>query len=178
MFISQLVLAVGILISGYAFPAAAASESRVRGSHPSLVHLLFEGERRSATFRDVLGRLEASDVIVYVEAGGVGHGMDGGLQFVTATSLTRYLRVTMRLDLPAAALVALLGHELRHALEVAENAAVRDQDSFRQFYERWGTATHRGDVVTYDTEAAVTTGLRVALELQASVKTAVATTSR
>ena len=174
MFISQLVLAVGILISGYAFPAAAASESRVRGSHPSLVHLLVEGERRSATFRDVLGRLEASDVIVYVEAGGVGHGMDGGLQFVTATSLTRYLRVTMRLDLPAAALVALLGHELRHALEVAENAA----DSFRQFYERWGTATHRGDVVTYDTEAAVTTGLRVALELQASVKTAVATTSR
>ncbi len=178
MFISQLGLAVGILFSGHALPAAAAPESRVRVLHPMLVHVLVEGERRSATFRDVRGRLEASDVIVYVEGGRTGHGMDGGLQFVTATSSTRYLRVTMRLDLPAAGLVALLGHELRHALEVAEHAAIRDQDSFRQFYERWGTATHRGDVVTYDTEAAVTTGLRVALELRVPVRTAVATTSR
>jgi len=32
--------------------------------------------------------------------------------------------------------------------------------------------------VTYDTEAAVTTGLRVALELRVPVRTAVATTSR
>lgn len=146
--------------------AAADPEARVRASHPRLAQLLEEGEQRSATLRDLIARLQLSDVIVHLESAPPGHPMDGGMQFVGAVALTRYVRVTLRTDLPADALMALIGHELRHAVEVAENADIRDERSFRNFYEERGRPSHKGRSVTYDTRAAVEAGQRVAVELR------------
>lgn len=166
MFTFRPVAAACALITVLAASAAADPGPRVRSSHPRLARLLAVGERQSATFRDLLRRLQASDVIVHVEEAPPGRVVDGGLQFVTSTALARYLRVTMRLDLHTIDLVALLGHELRHAVEVAEHGEVRDESSFRRYYEATGLLTHRGSLVTYDTRAAVVAGQRVAIELR------------
>lgn len=167
MFIARLVLTVCFLSGGLALPSAADLDCRVRASHPHIVRLLATGEQGSATFRDLLERLQASDVIVHVEAAAPGHGIDGSLQFVTASGSTRYLRVSIRLDLRTSELVALLGHELRHAVEVAERVDVRDELAFRRLYEEAGRPTRRGRRrVTYDTRAAIVAGQRVAIELR------------
>jgi len=165
MLITRLVAAC-LLVTFVPVPVLADPETRVRCSHPRLRHLLTEGHHRSATFRDLVARLQASDVIVHVEAAPPGHFVDGGLQFVTATASTRYVRVTLRTDLPMGENVALLGHELRHAVEVAEAPGIRDEASFQRFYDAVGRPHQRGRMLTYDTRAAIETGLRVALELR------------
>lgn len=147
-------------------PVTADPGSRVRASHPRLARLLMAGEQRSATFRDLVGRLQQSDVIVHLEGAPPTHPIDGGMQFVGTAALTRYVRVTVRTDLPADELMALIGHELRHAVEVAENSEIQDQWSFERYYLGRGRPTHRGHTVTYDTRAAVEAGRRVAAELR------------
>ena len=167
MFIARLVAAC-LLVTVITVPVFADPETRVRCSHPRLLHLLSEGHHRSATFRDLVDRLQASDLIVHVEAAPPGHFVDGGLQFVTATAFTRYVRVTVRADLPMAENIALLGHELMHAVEVADASGVRDELSFHHHYESIGRPNHRGRVLLYDTRAAIETGLRVAVEWRAT----------
>ena len=116
--------------------AGANPESRVRATHPRLAGLLTAAEHRSATFRNLVDRLNASDVIAHLEHAPPGHPIDGGLQFVASTGSTRYLRVTVRIDVPPEQLMALIGHELRHAVEVAESPRIRDETSFRHYYKR------------------------------------------
>jgi len=166
MFIRLITSTILTVLALTPLPALADLGSRLRASHPHLVYLLSVGEHRSPTFRNLIGRLEESDVIVHFESAPPEFAVDGGLQFVASTAFTRYLRVTLRTDLPAEELIALLGHELRHAVEVAESPEVRDELSFRRFYQIRGRATNRGRTVTYDTRAAIETGLRVAQELR------------
>ena len=87
---------------------------------------------------------------------------------LTTTAFTRYVRVTVRADLPMAENIALLGHELMHAVEVADASGVRDELSFHHHYESIGRPNHRGRVLLYDTRAAIETGLRVAVEWRAT----------
>jgi hypothetical protein len=168
MSIFRIATAILVLLAATPVPVMADADSRVRAAHPRLVRLLSLGEQRSATFRELMGRLQASNVIVHFEVAPPGHPIDGGLQFVASTAITRYLRVTLRTDLPANELMALMGHELRHAVEVAESPGIRDEASFRRYYEQRGRPTQRDRMVTYDTRAAVEAGLRVALELRTS----------
>ena len=60
---------------------------------------------------------------------------------------------------------AILGHELMHAVEVANDDGVRDQCSFRRLYVRIG---HSRDGQTFDTRAAQDAGARVLDELRGS----------
>ena len=52
-------------------------------------------------------------------------------------------------------LVALLGHELQHAVEVADDGTVNSEEALRGLYERIGIRTSRD---TYDSRAAQMTG--------------------
>jgi hypothetical protein len=75
----------------------------------------------------------------------------------------RYLRIQIAVAARGNELIALVGHELQHALEVAESPGVRDEPSLMALYEAIGhgeQGRHR-----YDTMAAQNTGRRVRLEL-------------
>ena len=75
----------------------------------------------------------------------------------------RYLRIQVTGHPQSNEMIALVGHELRHALEVAESPAVRDQASLIALYERIG---HRSSGAHhYDTVAAQDTGRQVRAEL-------------
>ena len=137
--------------------------ARVRGVTSFVTQLLADASRRSPTFASLVAALEKTDVIVHVEE--VIHlapRTEGRLMFTVATGGVRYLRVQVLRGMAPSHLMSVIGHELQHAVEVAEHRDVRDIASFVALYERIGERGHRGQ---YDTAAARTAGQRVRNEL-------------
>ena len=112
---------------------AAARLSRIRPANPRLAALLAEGLARSTTFSRLVEALERSDLFVYLDTGSL--SVPSQLQFAVATSAGRYVRITLN-DGPQLEdhLVAWLGHELQHAVEVAGAPTVRTPATLKRFY--------------------------------------------
>jgi hypothetical protein len=127
------------------------------------------GLRGSATFRDLVDRINASDVVVYVTAASIDlpSGIDGRLTFVCAAGGFRYVLVRVNSQLPAARLVSLLGHELQHAREIADSGWIVDPPSLAREYARsLGYRSNRqGAQQMFDSAAAVRAGEQVLREL-------------
>jgi hypothetical protein len=141
-----------------------APERRVRSTNPRLQTLLLEGARRSPTFASLVAALDGTNVIVYIETVlSLSKGTLGRITIVPIAGSHRYLRIQIRPDLTQHEAIALLGHELKHAVEVAQDASVRDDAGMIRLYERIGHSTG-GDHV-YDTAAAQNAGRQVRREL-------------
>jgi len=76
----------------------------------------------------------------------------------------RYVRIQIALRGAPDDAIAILGHELQHAIEVAQEVSVNGQDELAALYRRIGTRS--GDKV-YDTVAAQEVGRLVRRELLA-----------
>jgi hypothetical protein len=122
--------------------------------------LLEVGMTSSPTFQRLVTRLDHSDVIVYVDVTvDVPPHFVGMLRFLTMTKSSRFLVVRLnRMLAPGAALVGILGHELQHAVEVADAKDVTSAEGLGRLYRRIGVDTGPG---MYDTEAARQTGYEV-----------------
>jgi len=147
-----------------------AETPRVRALDGTIDALLVSGSAKSITFRTLLERLERSDVIVHVEPWPLQHGrrrVGGMLRFVTRAGGFRYVRISLSVHLPRDTAVALLGHELQHALEVADDASVVDDITFEALYHRIGdTCLDAAVVRTYDTSGARSAERRIREELR------------
>jgi hypothetical protein len=75
----------------------------------------------------------------------------------------RYVRVQIGARGAAEDLIALLGHELQHAVEVADALQVRNENDLATLYQHIGI---RGGLHTYDTAAAQDMGRMVRRELR------------
>jgi hypothetical protein len=136
----------------------------VRAVDPAMSAVIADGMRRSGTFAHLVLALNKSDVIVYIESGRLmPTAIVGRMLLVAGPEESRYLRIQVTGRPRSNDLIALVGHELRHALEVAESPHVRDEASLIALYERIGHpstgARH------YDTAAAQDTGRQVKAEL-------------
>jgi hypothetical protein len=136
----------------------------VRAVDKTMAAILAEGMRRSGTFAHLVLALDTSDVIVYIETGRLmPAAIAGRLLLAAGPEGHRYLRIQVSGHPGSNELIALVGHELRHALEVAESPEVRDEASLIALYERIGhsrTGAHH-----YDTVAAQAAGRKVKAEL-------------
>ena len=144
-------------------PAAAATLLHVRTTSPALRTLIDAGIERSPTFRDLVDQLEASDVVVYVSFKMFDEAdIAGRIQFVGSAGGRRYLQIFVA-PLADVACIAILGHELRHAVEIAAAPSVVDAASLAQCYARIGfkVAPHAD---RFDTHDAVECGRRVLRE--------------
>jgi hypothetical protein len=138
--------------------------TRVRSGGKRFAGLLTEGARRSRTFADLVSRVQDTNVIVYVEASwDLPPDMAGRILLQGVAGGQRYLRIQVRATLQGDPAIAVIAHELRHALEVAEDPAVLDDRGLVALYQRIGhvSAGTRG----YDTEAARDVGRIVRDEL-------------
>lgn len=156
------------ILAGPAFaqPAGPADPvgARVRGATPQMQKLIETGIRRSGTFAALVSTLNKTDVIVYVqETRDLPPGVDGQLAVTTGRSPQRYLRAQVLSGLGTAEMIAVVAHELQHAIEVAEHNEVRDSHSLAALYQRIGIQARRGQ---YDTLEAQATGWRVRVELE------------
>ena len=141
-----------------------APERRVRAADPRVQALLADGFRRSQTFAGLLLAINRTDVIVYVErVMSLPKDTLGRLAMVPIAKSARYLRIQIRAELPHNDAIALIGHEMQHALEIARDTTVRDQNGMITLYERIGHSS--GGEHVYDTVAAQDTGRQVRKEL-------------
>lgn len=137
----------------------------VRTQDHSMRMLLKRGFTHSATFARLIARLEQSDVIVYVEeVPRLPSALEGRMMMLPATHGRRYVRIQLALRGAPDDAVAVLGHELQHAIEVAQETGVTDQTTLSALYRRIGT---RGGPEIYDTVAAQEVGRIVRRELLA-----------
>jgi hypothetical protein len=116
-----------LLVSQTGFPArhdASApttdrTRPRVRPLDDPARTIVSIGERSSATVEQLLAALERSDVVVYVQTA-ARLGAPGVLTFVAHGEPLTYVLIRVELDQSPRDRIAMLAHELTHALEVAE----------------------------------------------------------
>lgn len=161
---ASLVLSTAMALAPFTESAALDSPYRhVRSQDRSVRYLLKRGFKYSYTFRQLMARLEQSDVIVYIEdTPTLAAALDGRMMMLPVANGQRYVRIQIARRGSSDEAVAVLGHELQHAIELAEDTAVRDQAGVAALYQRIGI---RGGLDVYDTRAAQEVGRTVRREL-------------
>ena len=109
---------------------------RVRTTNVRIRRALSEGERRSLTFHRLRQAVERSDLVLYIEPGDCTcQAARSCLSFVTSTGGVRYVRVWVSLRQIQLDLVEHIGHELRHAVEIASAPEVISDVTLRRLFE-------------------------------------------
>lgn len=103
--------------------------SHVRTGAGRVHEALSIGYQRSATFRQLVDQLRADGAVVYVEAGwckpSAVQRLDGCAALLSRAHGVTYLRIVVDVGRTNNALVALIGHELQHAVEIVAASSGR-----------------------------------------------------
>ena len=152
---------------------ASPHQPRIRTLETRLHAVLARGVEASATFRALVTRLERSDVVVYLEYEACTRRdvtwLAGRLTFVSAAGGVRYVLVRVRSMAAVDQEIAIVAHELQHAVEVADRPAIVDAASMLREYGRFGRM--KGTSVrgfTFDTQTAIDVGAQVRRELRST----------
>lgn len=145
--------------------AGAAPIPHVRSTTPWIASIVSEAQVQSETFGRLVRAIEATDGIVYIEPGTCRHGVHACLSLsVHAGGGFRLLRILIDGVGDVRDLMATIGHELRHALEVLENPAVQTTAAAYNFYAREAPTSRDA----FETTEAIRAGVAVANELARS----------
>jgi hypothetical protein len=121
---------------------ANAWSGNIRASDDELVALLEDGIKRSPTFKGLVDRLAKSDVILYVRPDVTAKAnAPTKLTFLAAKGGYRYLVIRVGAGQSKDRQLATLGHEMQHAVAIADAASVVDSASLRREFERIGKLT-------------------------------------
>jgi hypothetical protein len=139
--------------------------THVRPVTQALSGLVQDGVRRSPTLAALVDRIEASDGIVFLQSGELrraGVRVRGGMTHaVTKTTYVRIVRISIESE-HGDATIGTIAHELRHALEVLDDAGAVDRHTVGLLYTRIGYRVGPG---RYETDAAQTAERQVIHEL-------------
>src|SRR5258705_10148403 len=158
--------ALGVLLFvSLATTNASRDGDHVRTIDTRLRAAIADGMTRSPAFRELESQLNASDVIVYVDRECTLHsGLVGRLSFMSAVGERRFVSVRIGCTLTGTQQIATLGHELRHAVEIATAPSVVDEATLAAEYGRIGFPS-RAVSKGFDSMAAIKAGEQIALEL-------------
>ena len=155
-------IAAGATRTTTANPAAG---PQIRSTDAVIRALMSDAASHSRTFRRLIETIEGTNGIVYVESGACGHGVRACLVMsVTPAGSYRILRILIDMRQKPRDLMASIGHELRHAIEVLENRAVVDTAGFYLFYAQGSVEPGR----PFETRAAIEAGFAVRNEIESS----------
>ena len=123
---------------GQSLPNIRPGDARIR-------EVLVDIHARSATFREIVRRIETSSVVVFVRSGRCAERVRACLHVLGGQGPARTLRITVDIfSTGGAPLAGLFGHELQHAAEIVAEASVRDAASLEAFYASHGRRTSAG----------------------------------
>lgn len=143
--------------------ASADSETpHVRGTGGYARWLIGMATTYSVTVSALVARLAKSDVVVYVQIAPIGTGT-AKTGILNGEGPIRYLLVSIDSAHDPDGLVEMLGHELQHAVEIAEAPQVRDAAGLVTLYRRIGL--HRGATNNFETALAQQMGRRARSDL-------------
>jgi len=155
-----------LIPTGPATPWSRPGGPRVRPQEDRVASLLQEGLLRSVTLRRLAERLEAGDVIVYLELQPRLHSrLSGCVTWMGRAGSFRYVRASIAPALPFDAAIASIAHELTHAVEVLDATAVVDERTLLALYRRIGIS-RPDDPRSWDSRAAVSAGQAVRNQLR------------
>jgi hypothetical protein len=131
--------------------------------------LVNESLARSATLRDLVARLDATDVVTYVTAAPCAEfERDSSIHFVGRSPYQRFMVIKVNDALPLDRQIALVGHELQHALDMAPASWITDGFRMSQYFALTGWKDS-GPKPGFETTTALRTERRVAQEAAAWV---------
>ncbi len=143
--------------------------TRIRTAEAAVLELLQSGYDRSPTFRQLLGDLESSQWLVFVQPGRCPSKEMVGclLHFVGRLDGSPYVRIIVnRLGQHPDRVISILAHELQHAREVTQDPTVVDVPTLRAMFKRIGHERMRTvSAQLYETAAARKMGETVLKEL-------------
>ena len=146
-----------------------AARPQVRSTDAVIRALMTDAASHSRTFRRLVQTIEETNGIVYVESGACGHGVRACLVMsVTPAGGYRILRILIDRRQKPRDLMASIGHELRHAIEVLENRSLVDTAGFYLFYAQGSVENGR----PFETRAAIEAGFAVRNEIESSFNAA------
>jgi hypothetical protein len=160
--------AAGTTVATFNGAGANAWASNVRASDNELVTLLADGVKKSATLRALTERLSKSDVIVYVRPDVLSRNANQGhLSFLSSSGGYRYVVVHLPVGQSKQNQIAMLGHELQHAVVIADAPSVIDSDTLRKEFERIGKVTMaaNGRDFSFDSQAATDARQKIQREM-------------
>ncbi len=137
---------------------------RVRSRHAGVKAAIARAEVQSPTFHRMVQTINASDGVVYIDAGTCRHGVRACLVSVTSAGGHRFLFVKVDIGRADDAVMASIGHELQHAIEVLNNSEVTDGATLYLFYKM--SSDRLGSSASLETLAAVAAGDDVADEIR------------
>ena len=135
--------------------AAGVPGPHVRSSVPRIAALLTRGVECSSTVRHLVATLDASDVIVYIEPKQRRPSLRGYLSHhIVTVAGSRYLRIYVEMQGAKSQLISLIGHELQHAVEVAQAAEARTSTDLKHVFDRLRVPLGCHAAGCYETRAA------------------------
>jgi hypothetical protein len=144
---------------------AIANAPHLRAATDASAGLVTMAQAKSQTVRDLLAKLEQTDVVAYVHVATVPSGTpESSLRFGARSSRQRFVVVQVSNTAEALDQIALLGHELQHAVEMASARWVVDQGGMRSFFRAMGWRA-KGSSFGVETSAALGAERRIHLEL-------------
>jgi hypothetical protein len=148
-----------------------APDPRVRSASPRVVAVITEAAAQSKTFRGLVDQIGTTDGIVYVAEGECGHGgVHACLLFtITMAGPNRVLWILVDPQKSDRDLMASIGHELQHAVEVLSNPNIKSGLAMHSLYLEKCHLCVGGAIETY---AAIRAGTAVREELQKSAAAA------
>ena len=168
--IACLAIALSTAASGraaaYPRPADHVAGPHVRGLDASARSLILEAAASSTTVASLMTALDASDVIVLVAVAFRFDSFAADTRFITTSGGARLLSIRIDKLRGRREQIALLGHELQHALEIAREPGARSAADMRRLMERIGRASGKRGAL--ETDAAIAAERRVAHELLAA----------
>ena len=165
-------LGVLVFVAYVAAAEAPRDGGHVRTMEARLRTEIDEGMARSPLFRHVVSQIDASDVIVYVETEcPMRPSLFGRLAFMGTGGGRRYLNVRISCSLSDNERIAALGHELRHAVEIADAPSVVDVMSLATEYKRIGFGSRSAPQGTgFESRAAIDAARRVWADLMVTAE--------
>jgi hypothetical protein len=156
--------------SAYAYTSADPAPPRVRPETSEGRELLAELIARSPTAQRLVDHLEQSDVVVYVRYRWFAtESINGHIGLMSSDPQHRYLIIELACRRTRLEQLVTLGHELRHAVEIADVPWVTDPSSLSTLYRRIGEAVNvSGTGEAYESNAAAETSHHVRSELVAA----------
>ena len=160
----RFIFAVVVLTTGL-HAAPQCPLTRIRTADVIVRQIVDRGYVSSPSFERLVDRIDASDLIVYIERRLLrSQRLAGMTQFLVRAGGVRYVRIAIDSTLVERESAAILGHELQHAVEIAEAEWAVDHATVQELFRRIGHQSS-GGLDRYDTDEAVVIGQRVGREL-------------
>jgi len=149
--------------------ARAGQLRHLRTDSPYLRLLISSGQEQSPTFKEIVDRLEQSDTIVEIQCGRFAASMTvGRTVLLSAQPTVRYVLVEVDCQSTSQPTLCAVGHELRHALEIATARWVVNDETMALLYTQIGFPNQVSKPLSYgrfETADALDAGARIHHEL-------------